>query len=297
MSNRLVSRLLLVRILLRVFDLLCFYQGNLTLLFVVYYKILEWYKEHEYVPELEDITQVYAVLQRKMPAKPTDTSSEEDKEAYDDYIRDMDLLLWYLDKYLPAAVGELSFGKAHRYYKKQTDSVDIRGKRRILVERQSEAYGWLMYENCYDKWCHVVPQQAKDPTWKVPDWKKDDPATHPYHDTKYSDPRGGQKAGWKASARTALNGYCEAIKKLREQDKKKAKKGSSIYQKCLDLLRKEHGITEDEVLPKSRKRKRSKKATIEDEEDFMDVDDESEAPFSIHSEEPGDESDDEDQED
>jgi hypothetical protein len=82
---------------------------------------------------------------------------------------------------------------------------------------------------------------------------------------------------------------------LREQDKKNAKKGSSIYQKCLDLLRKEHGITEDEVLPKSRKRKRSKKATIEDEEDFMDVDDESEAPFSIHSEEPGEESDDEDE--
>lgn len=43
-------------------------------------------------------------------------------------------------------------------------------------------------------------------------------------------------------------------------------------------------VTEDELVPKSRKRKRSKKATEEKEEDFMDTDDKSEAPFSVHSE-------------
>jgi hypothetical protein len=137
MSNRLVSRLLLVRILLHVFVSLGFYHEYLTLSYVIYYTVLEWYKDHKYVPELlEDIMQVYDVLKQKVPAKPTDSISEEVKAAYDDCVCDMDLLVWYLDKYLPAAVGEPTFGKSQRYYN------EIQGKICVLVERQSEAYGW-----------------------------------------------------------------------------------------------------------------------------------------------------------
>jgi hypothetical protein len=69
-----------------------------------------------------------------------------------------------------------------------------------------------------------------------------------------------------------------------EKDKK-ARKCTSVYQKRLDLLHEEHEITKKEPVPKCRKRKRSKRATPEDdEEDFMDLDDESECVYSVHSE-------------
>jgi hypothetical protein len=273
----------LVRILLSVLSNFASTSVPYTLIFALYYCILEWYKDHDYVPEIDDLTQIYDVLSRKKPAEITDASTDEQKQEMDDYVRDMDLLIWYLDKYLPAAVGDLTFGKTLRYYKKQTDTIELGGKMRVLVERQQEAYGWLVLENCYDKWCECVPKQAADPKWKVPAYNKDDESTHPFHQTKYSDPRGGQKAGWKPQARKALKLYCDQIKGLRDKDKK-AKKGTSVYQKCLDLLREHHEITEKEPVPKCRKRKRSKRATEEDEEDFMDLDEESECVYSVHSE-------------
>ena len=234
------------------------------------------------MPNIDDLTNVYSIVEQEEPREITDGSTEEEKEQMDNYVLQKDLLIWYLDKYLPAAVGELTYSKDQRYYKRQTDSIVIKGKKRVLVERQQEAYGWLVLDNCYEKWCLCVPEQAKDPKWKVPLWDKDDPETLPFHKTKHSDPRGGQSAGWKPSARKALNDFCKKIKEMRDKDSKRDK-DSSIYMKCLLLLKAEHGITEEEPLPKSSKRKRSKTATTVEEDDFMELDEESEAPLSDHT--------------
>lgn len=235
------------------------------------------------MPTLEELINVYDVLEEEKP----DGDDEEERADYD---RKFALCAWYQDSYLPACVGELSFGKTTRYYKMQVDSFDLKGKRRVIVEKQSEAYGLLMMENCHDKWKLIVPKKAQDPKWKVPDYVADDPTTHPYNATKYSDPRGGQAAGWKPAARTAFNAHVEKIQKRRDEDKEE---GWKLYKGALDLLRAQKGITDEEPVPKgSKKRKRQKSATVQ--EDFVAVDDASESPYSVHSELDGNPSDDED---
>jgi hypothetical protein len=98
MSNKHVSRQLLVRILLSVLSHFASTSVPYTLIFALYYCILEWYKDHGYVPEIDDLTQIYDVLSRKKSADITDDSTEEQKQAMDHYyVRDMDLLIWYLD--------------------------------------------------------------------------------------------------------------------------------------------------------------------------------------------------------
>jgi hypothetical protein len=204
------------------------------------------------------------------------------------------ILCWYLDVYLPAAVGDMTFGKTLRYYKKQTDSTLVHGKQRVLVEAQQEAFGWLVLDNCHEKWQTIIPAIHVDPHFKVPKWNRDDPNTHAYHVTKYTDPRGGQSAGWKAEARQTYQEYIDIIKARRQADKDKTDQGTTHYQDLLKWLRQARGITTDAPVPKSRKRKRPKTATV-NEDEFVTLDDESECDFSVHSEGGGDTDDDDDE--
>ena len=242
--------------------------GKLTLFSFL---LLDWYTKHGFLPTIDDIKSVYDVCKEAPPAFPHHDSSEEVKNAWKKYQEKKELLVWYQDKYLPAAVGELSFGKQQRYYKKQIDTFELEGKHRHLVERSSEAYGLLVFENCYEKWKAIMFEKSRNPGWKAPAYDKDNQETHKFHNTKYSDPRGGNACGWKPEARTALREYMEAIKQFRDHDRSQ---GWRTYQKCLDWLRAAKGITDEDPVPR-RSRKRQKVATTIPLEDFVEVDDES----------------------
>lgn len=188
-------------------------------------------------------------------------------ESHATYKHKVELLLWYVDIYLPAAAGETNFGNSKRRYYKIVDKAEIKGKQRVLVESASEAFGLLLLENCYKKWDALCKEKAKNARFKVPKYNKDDPTTHMFHDTKFSEVHGGQGKGWSDKGRAAFEKYKQAIKDFRAKDKKV---GWKIHQFCLDLIRKEHGITATE--PPGRKSRKRKAVAIEKAEDIEEDD-------------------------
>ena len=237
----------------------------------MFFSFQEWYYAHKYVPTIGQMKDVY-----NLPDK--------DHETYE---HKKDFLLWYVDRYLPAAAGDVVYGKKIRSYFKVTDIIEIDGKKRVYVESASEAFGWLLLENCYDKWCQICPKKRESPSWKVPKYKKKDPATHPYNKCKWSDSTAGQGAGWAPGAREALNSYKEIIRKFRNEDHANKWK---VHNFCLQLIRETHGITEDTPMPKgSKKRKRPAQGPAAS--DFMDMENDSDDVYSVHSEDSSGEQD------
>ena len=166
----------------------------------------EWYKQHEYVPTVKQMKNVY-----KIPPK------EEDELVH---LHALEFLLWYSDVYLPATAMDSSYGKSIRFYKKAVSAIRVRGETQVAVESAAEAYGLLVLDNCYTKWCALAPEIAKNPKFKPPKLDKANPATLPYHVTKYSDALGGQGKGWKEEvARPVFDAFKEDIKDFRKKEK------------------------------------------------------------------------------
>lgn len=225
---------------------------------------------------------VYKILKHKQPNEPpepaedAELTDEEKKELklWNSWARGQNLLLWYLDFYLPAAAGEQSFGRNIRHYKHACSAIEYKGKMRIAVEKASEAYGLLIYENNYERWLKIVPEKAQDEKWRAPTYNKDDPDTHAWHQTKFSEPYGGQTAGWKPEGRVAMNEYLKLVKTFRDLDKSKKFK---YQRKALKWLRQHNGVTEDSPMPKSKKRKAKNKPTVEKIK-FVKVDESEDEP-------------------
>ena len=227
------------------------------------------------MPTLADMKNVYDVL--------TETEPEEEG-AKDAHNKRLELLVWCLDEHLPAAVGEAYFGKDKRHCMKMTSKtpLTVHGEQRILVTKQSEAFGLLLFANHEKRWGLIAEKRKENgPRWKIPKYDAHNSETHPYHETVFSNPMSGQGHGWSKEARKAFNDDCTAIEARRKDH-------PEIFQKALEVLREAVGITEDEPLAKGKKRKRSNtKATKkqdEEEDDFVELDDESEGDYSVHSE-------------
>ena len=88
----------------------------------------------------------------------------------------IEVLLWYADIYLLAAAGLTLYGKYNCCYKMMSEAVDLPNKKhRVpMVPVEAEAFGWLMFENCQEKWKVIVPMKAKNPRWSIPQFSKDD---------------------------------------------------------------------------------------------------------------------------
>ena len=242
------------------------YGVNLHLLLpFVTHLTTEWYKKHGEIVTVDLIKEVYNL--------PAETSVE--------YKRKAEFLLWYMDCFLPAAAGS-SWGPLKRPYYLPTKKFELYGKDRILVETATEAFGWLIVQNCFDKWKMNFPLQKNDPDWKVPKYSKDDESTHPFHKTKFTEPTGGQGVGWKPEARVEFTNHKKAIMHFRVQD---AKKGWKVLNLCKELIRQKHHITAPLPTPKGRKRKRAERAKASlAPESYLDMDDNSDQDFSVHSE-------------
>ena len=167
------------------------------------------------------------------------------------------LVLWYFDHWLPAAAGVEAYGTAVRYYIRATkaSNVKVGGKTMPVVPVQAEAFAMLVFKNCEMKWQHIIPKKAKDPSWEVPNYKKDDPSTHDYHKTRWSSAKTGKqkKGGWDDAAMLAFKELLTQFDRFRKADAKRNKE-KNFYELGLKLMRQEHGITEDSPTP-SNKRK------------------------------------------
>jgi hypothetical protein len=247
--------------------ILCAIWCKLTLNVAFFYPHLpiatEWYKNHGEIVTVEQLRDVY-----NLPEKDNV-----------EYAHKVDFLLWYMDCLLPAAAGA-SFDRTKRPYYRPTQTLPLYGKNRVIVESTTEAFGWLLVENCQKKWEAIFPEWKKNSDWKIPKYRKDDRSTHPFHVTTFTEPTGGQGVGWKPEARSALEKYKKEIHDFRTKDNKTKWK---ILNFCKDLIRKHHGITASSPASKKRKRAPRAKAALS-AEDFQDVNDESDKEFSEHSE-------------
>ena len=232
----------------------------------MFFCLQEWFWANDYVPTIEQMKDVY-----NLPDK-----------SHEDYEHKKKFLLWYVDRYLPAAAGEASYGKTVRLYYMATDRKNIRGKERVLVESASEAFGWLLLENCYEKWCNICAKKKENPGWKIPKNKKSDPSTHPYNKCKWTDSSAGQGGGWAPGARMALETNKAIVKNIRQKDHHD---GWKVHKFCLQLIREEHQVTDAAPLPPGAKKCKcpsTKKGPAE--ADFKEIDNDSDSAFSIHSE-------------
>jgi hypothetical protein len=196
------------------------------------------------------------------------------------------ILGWYFDSWLPACAGIEHYGPKVRYYHRATKGCPVLGGAKVAyVPIAAEALGLVIFENCEQKWKHIVPKKVKDPNWKVPTYNKSDKTTHKYHVTKWSDGSSGQVTcgGWKDEGVTKFGEHMKAIETFRAKDKKDKHK---FYQFGLNLLRELHGVN-DTKAPGLSGRKR-KRPTLEKQapkiptvnETFSEDEDD----FSMHSE-------------
>ena len=157
---------------------------------------------HGDLPSTEEIEDIW-----NLP-EVNEASSEEEKAEYE---KKVSLLTWYLDVFMPKAVGLEFWGELIRPYRLMTDTEvvegDPSGKKKVLVTVTSEAFGLLVYHNCRDKW--VADYKYKKEHGKkaqVPKYNKDDVSTHK-HVNKWSNSNSGSVVGggWHPAALKKFN--------------------------------------------------------------------------------------------
>jgi hypothetical protein len=196
------------------------------------------------------------------------------------YEAKLELLIWYVDVLLPAMVGHDQYGPNIRRFSMIVDKVTINNKKKPRVTVKSEAFGWVTWENCYDKWLNIIPKKNDDSDWVAPAYDKEDTSTHKWHVTKWSDQRSGQVpgGGWAPGAFTTLNARVKTILEFRRADHAAEPKWK-MCKFALTQIRKKHKITEAAHSNK-RKRKKTPAAMLVYEDIVDDVDDD----FSVGSE-------------
>ena len=115
------------------------------------------------------------------------------------------LLIWYYDRYLPAAARKEYWGDDVRYYKLYTDKINLKGKQKVLVTISSEAFGLLQLRNCAKKWKNIFVLKENDAKAEIPS-KKDNPETIKCK-AEWTDPKIGQVkyGGWHPEAIEYMN--------------------------------------------------------------------------------------------
>ena len=75
--------------------------------------------------------------------------------------KDKKILLWYMDRWLPIAIGLEYWDDKYRHYCLPTDKLKMRdGVDRLYCTTSSEAFGLMVYDNCRDKWEAIMKLKA-----------------------------------------------------------------------------------------------------------------------------------------
>jgi hypothetical protein len=155
----------------------------------------------------------------------------ENKEHYD-------LLMWYVDKYLPACGGQKWFNQQLRQKHFAAEKVSIGGSDpKVLVPISTEALGILIAENCHDKWVNIGNWKKDDPKRVIP---KSGPDAAQFQ-AKWSDANVGQVkfGGWKAECYPVFQRYVEEVQKARQNDEAN---NWTRHRYALDLLQKKYKV-------------------------------------------------------
>lgn len=183
----------------------------------------------------------------------------------------MELLTWYLDSYLPFAVGLEFWGPNIRPFHLLSDKImvdgDPSGKEKVLVTVTSEAFGQLVYANCRDKWMHEFNyKKGKRKGAKVPKFDKQDKSTHVYQN-RWSSSRTGQLVGggWAPEALNYFNLAIERLQKVREEEKKTGNQRFEIGQTLVQAINNTK-LERDSSSEGSKKRKKAGKDTVNEVE-------------------------------
>ena len=119
--------------------------------------------EHDVIPTLDQIKALH-----KMP-----------RSDDPNYPKNKSLLIWYMDHFMSALAGIDRWGEDKRYHKMPVDLLEVAGKERVLVTAQTEAFGWMLLENCHDKWTAIWKEkkavQLRGGKFTVPTYNKHDP--------------------------------------------------------------------------------------------------------------------------
>ena len=221
----------------------------------------EWFDKHKNLPTLEEIEKVWEL---NPPGEaPSDSATPEEKAKHvkdaAKHEKELELLTWYLDSFLPNAVGLEFWGPNVRPFRLMTDKFDVpgdpSGKKKVLVTITSEAFALVIFANCRDKWVADFKLKAGNKRAKIPKFNKDDPETHKYQN-KWSSSRTGQVqgGGWDYEALQYLNKSIAAIQTWRKAE---AERGNATYKLGQDLIRKAQELTMVGQEPKTKKRKQS----------------------------------------
>ena len=67
------------------------------------------------------------------------------------------ILVWYINRWLPIAVGSEYWDVKYRHFKLMTDTIKMRtGEEKVLCTVTSKAFGLMVYDNCRDKWLNIM---------------------------------------------------------------------------------------------------------------------------------------------
>ena len=163
-------------------------------------------------------------------------------------------LLWYYERYLPVVAGKPYWSDDIKYYKLPTDTQDIGGKQKVHVTVTSEAFGLLVWENCFAKWKKIFDLKADDEEAEVPRGNTDNAKDYT---GKWSDANCGQQkfGGWHQDAYD----YFEKMITFVEDWRKKDEENDKVLQKYwLKAMRTKKGITAAE--PGGKRKRKAKKA-------------------------------------
>ena len=169
------------------------------------------YDQLDDLPEIDEIMESW-----NLGEAPGDDAEEDAKEAY---ARQVLILTWYLDEYVPMAVGVDWWGPETRPYKLMVDTTDVEGKEKVLVTVTSEAFGLLQYENCRSRWINIFKWRKKNKGKKgrkSPQYNRNKPETAPFK-AKWSDYKAGQCSGWDPQAFHVFKERKDQIKEFRSR--------------------------------------------------------------------------------
>jgi hypothetical protein len=171
---------------------------------------------------------------------------------------------WYYDKLVPSGCGKDIFTSDVRNYEMMVSTTDVFGleKKQPHISVKSEAFQWLVYENCEEKWGNICTEWFANREFKVPNFSKKNASTHPYNKTKWSDSHSGQISGggWKPSAFIQLNLNQKLILEFRKKEHHgngNDRKSQWMWNKIMKgWVRQSKGITDKKP---NKKRKRGTK--------------------------------------
>ena len=223
-----------------------------------------WERKEETLPTEEEMINVWEVTTLNPPdgfaeAKEEQLDLTEEQQEYSDKL---DLLLWYLDVWMPMVAGLENWGPTIRPFFFMTSTRrldgDNSGKEKVLVTVTSEAFGLLVFANCREKWLAdfeykkgKIGKEAR----KVPKYNKDDPTTWK-HQNKWSCGRTGSKigAGWDSAAIEYFHKRIDDVKKQRVEQEKT---GYAGYLEGQNLIKLANKIALDAPASAGKKRKRN----------------------------------------